>query len=184
LGESFEGVGIVGSDGGFALVDVEAVVMPGEELVGLAGGNPLEFQQSVEDAVAEELGELLATSAADEVELVCVVENPGGGEAVDVGVVSEVIAKGVDGEDDASPAVGNSRLFAQPVLQGASDEVAELSQSVRLFTKDISKHSRYSKDPVPMWDGQADFIANKSGGIESPSLVAAGATAAPFAGKG
>jgi len=35
-----------------------------------------------------------------------------------------------------------------------------------------------------MWDGQADFIANEGSGVESTALVAAGATAAPFAGKG
>jgi hypothetical protein len=33
LGEAFEGFTIVGSDGSFALVDVKAVVVPGQELV-------------------------------------------------------------------------------------------------------------------------------------------------------
>jgi len=53
LGEAFEGFTIVGSDGSFALVDVKAVVVPGQELVGLTGGNPPEFKQAVEHAVAE-----------------------------------------------------------------------------------------------------------------------------------
>ena len=44
LGQSFEGFAIVGTDGGFALVDVKAVVVPGEELVGLARGDPLELK--------------------------------------------------------------------------------------------------------------------------------------------
>ena len=53
MGETLEGFTIVGPDGGFALVDVEAVVVPVQELVGLTGGNPLEFKQAVEHAVAE-----------------------------------------------------------------------------------------------------------------------------------
>ena len=44
LRETFEGFAIVGTDGGFALVDVKAVVVPAQELVGLARGNPLELK--------------------------------------------------------------------------------------------------------------------------------------------
>ena len=106
------------------------------------------------------------------------------GEAVDVGVVGEVVAEGVDGEDDADTALREACLLAQPVLQGVGDEVAELGEALWLFAEDIAKHSGYGKYPVPMWDGQADFIANEGSGVESTTLVAAGATAAPFAGKG
>ena len=55
LGESFEGLCVVGADGGFALIDVEAVVLPTKEFVGLTGRDPLEFQQSVEHVVTEDL---------------------------------------------------------------------------------------------------------------------------------
>ena len=41
LGQSFEGFAIVGTDGGFALVDVKAVVVPAQQFVGLAWGDPL-----------------------------------------------------------------------------------------------------------------------------------------------
>ena len=55
LGELFEGLSIVGPDGGIALIDVEAVMLPAEKFVGLTGRDPLEFQQSVDDCVAEVL---------------------------------------------------------------------------------------------------------------------------------
>lgn len=42
--ETFEGFAIVGTDSGFTLVDIEAVVVPAQELVGLARGNPLELK--------------------------------------------------------------------------------------------------------------------------------------------
>lgn len=44
LRETFEGFAIVGTDSGFTLVDIEAVVVPAQELVGLARGNPLELK--------------------------------------------------------------------------------------------------------------------------------------------
>jgi hypothetical protein len=44
LGESFEGLSVVGSDSGFALVDVEAVMFPVQKFVGLTGRDPLELQ--------------------------------------------------------------------------------------------------------------------------------------------
>jgi len=64
LSQPFDGLAVVGADGGFSLIDVEAMVVPSEQLVGLSGRDPLEVQQSVEDFVAENLGELLATGAA------------------------------------------------------------------------------------------------------------------------
>lgn len=103
--------------------------------------------------MAENLSKLLAAGATDEVELVLFIEDACGGKTVDVGVVSEVVAEGVDGEDDACPTVVNPGLFPQPVLQGVCDEVAELSESVRLFSEDIAQHSREGKNPVAMGDG-------------------------------
>jgi hypothetical protein len=141
LGETLEGFAIVGPDGGFALIDVEAVVMPAEELVGLTQRNPLQLKQAVEHAVAEELAELLAASAADKVKMVRVNENSGGGEAVDVGMIGEIVAKGVDGQDDPGPALREAGLLAQPVLQGMGYEVAELSEALGLFTEGVAEEA-------------------------------------------
>ena len=116
--------------------------------------------------------------------LVRVIENSGGGEAVDVGMIGEVVAKGVDGEDDASSAVGNSRLFAQPVLQGVGDEVAELSETLGFFTEDIAEDSWDGENPVPVWNGQTNLVANVGSCIERAALVAARAAAAPLASEG
>lgn len=76
--------------------------------------------------VAEEMSEWLATVAPDEVELVRLIEDAGSGEAMDVRVVGEVVAEGMDGENDAGAPIRQSSLFAEPVLQGVGDEVAEL----------------------------------------------------------
>jgi hypothetical protein len=184
LGEPFEGLPVVGSDGSFALVDVEAVVVPAEELVGLARGNPLQFEETMEHAVTEELGEWLATGAPDEVELVRLIEDTSSGEAMDVRVVGEVVAEGVDSEDDTGAPIGQSSLFAEPVLQGVGDEVAEFGEAFGIFTEDVTQDSGDGQDPVPVRDRKADLIANEGGGIEGTALVAAGAAASSLTGEG
>lgn len=44
LGEPFDSLSILGSNGGFALVDVEAVVLPAQKFIGLTGSDPLELE--------------------------------------------------------------------------------------------------------------------------------------------
>ena len=184
MGEALEGFAIVGPDSGFALVDVEAVVMPAEELVGLTLGNPLEFQQALDHAVPEDLSELLTAGAAYEVELVRVIENSGGGETVDVGVIGEVVSEGMYGEDDAGATVWDGGLLAQPILQGVGDEVAELGEALRIFTENVTQDSRDGEDPMAVRDGEADFVANIGGSIECTPLVATRAAAASLTGEG
>ncbi len=101
-----------------------------------------------------------------------------------VRVVGEVVAESVDGEDDASPALRETCLFAQPVLQGVGDKVAELGEALRFFTEDVAQNSGDGKNPMAMWDGQANFVADMSCGIEGATLVAARAASTSLAGKG
>lgn len=51
----------------------------------------------MEHSVTKELGKLLTASAADEVQILRIVEYTRGGEAMDVRVVGEVVAEGMDG---------------------------------------------------------------------------------------
>ena len=184
LGETFEGFAIVDPDGGFALIDIETVVVPAEELVGLSRGDPFQLEQAVEHAVAEELGELFTIGAADEVEVVRVIKDPGSGQAVDVRVIGEVVAKGMDGEDNTGSALRETGLLAQPVLQGVGDEVAELGEALRIFTENVTQDSRDGEDPMAVRDGEADFVANIGGSIECTPLVATRAAAASLTGEG
>jgi hypothetical protein len=61
--------------------------------------------------------------------------------------------------------------------------VAELCEAVRVFAKDISQHAREGEDPMAVWDGKADFVANESGGVDCTPLMATGATSPTLAGK-
>jgi len=49
--------------------------------------------------------------------------------------------------------------------------------------KDIAQDSGDCEDPVAVRDGQADFVANIGGGIESAALAATGAATASLAGE-
>ena len=90
----------------------------------------------------------------------------------------------MDGEDDAGLALRKTGLLTQPVLQGVADEVAEFGKTLGFFAKDVAQNSGDGKHPVPVRDGQADFVANVNGGIERTALVATGAATAPLAGEG
>jgi len=127
---------------------------------------------------------LLAASAADKVKMVRVIENSSGGEAVDVGMIGEVVAEGVDGEDDPGPALGEVGLLAQPVLQGMGYEVAEFGEALGFFAEDVAEDSGDGENPVPVWDGQTNLVANVGSCIECAALVAARAAAAPLASEG
>lgn len=58
--------------------------------------------------MAEDLSELLATGAAYQVKLMKRIEDASGGEAMNVRVIGEVVAEGVNGEDDSGSAIGNA----------------------------------------------------------------------------
>ncbi len=133
--------------------------------------------------MTKELGKFFAARSSDELELMRFVEYVSSGEAMDVRVVGEVVAEGMDGEDDASTPIGQSSLFAEPVLQGVGDEMAELGQAVRVFTENIAQDSWESENPVAVRYGQADFVANEGGGVESTALMATRTAATALAGK-
>jgi hypothetical protein len=118
------------------------------------------------------------------VELVRVIENSGGGETVDVGVIGEVVSEGMYGEDDAGATVREAGLLAQPVLQGVGDEVAELGEALGFFAEDVAEDSGDGENPVPVWDGQTNLVANVGSCIECAALVAARAAAAPLTSEG
>ncbi len=134
--------------------------------------------------MTKELGKFFAAGSSDELELMRVVEYASSGEAMDVRVVGEVVAEGMDGEDDASTPIRQSSLFAEPVLQGVGDEVAELGEAFGLFAKDVAKDSGDGENPVPVRDRKADFVANEGGSIEGAALVATWAAAPTLASKG
>jgi hypothetical protein len=138
----------------------------------------------MEHSVTKELGKFFAAGSSDELELMRVVEYASSGEAMDVRGVGEVVAEGMDGEDDASTPIGQSSLFAEPVLQGVGDEVAELGEAFGLFAKDVAQDSGDGENPVPVRDRKADFVANEGGSIEGAALVATWAAAPALASKG
>jgi len=64
------------------------------------------------------------------------------------------------------------------------DQVTKFGEALGFFAEDVAQNSGNGKHPVPVWDGQADFVANVGGGIECAALVATGAAAAPLASEG
>jgi len=87
-------------------------------------------------------------------------------------------------KNDTGATVRKAGLFAEPVLQGVGDEVAEFGEAFGLFAKDVVQDSGDGEDPMAVWDRQADLVANEDGGVKGAALVAARAAAPALAGKG
>ena len=106
LGEAFAPGAIVGGDGFLAaVVDVEARMLPGEQVGEFAGADELGFAQGVEEAVAGEFDGGVAVFGGHAVEMAVGGEEAVGGEDVEVRVEDQVIAKSVDGADGSDAAV-------------------------------------------------------------------------------
>lgn len=56
--------------------------------------------------MTKDLGKFLTSCAADKVKILSCVEDASSGEAMNMRMVGEVVAEGMDGEDDASTPIG------------------------------------------------------------------------------
>ncbi len=83
-------------DGFRAVVDVEAAVLPGEQVVELGGADELGLAQGVEKAVAEEFGDRSGAFGGHAVEAPGLVEESVGGQYVQMRVEYQVVAEAVD----------------------------------------------------------------------------------------
>ena len=127
LGEAFAPGVIVGGDGFYAaVVDVEAGVLPGEQVGEFAVADELGFAQGVEEAVAEEFDGRFEVFGGHAVEMAVGGEEAVGGEDVEVRVEDQVIAEGVDGGDGSEFAVGEIEAGAEGIAEGFGGGVEEV----------------------------------------------------------
>jgi hypothetical protein len=117
--QTFTTVGVVGGDGLFsAVVDIEAGVFPGEEIGKFGGTDEFGVAEGVKEAVAEEFDGGREVFGGHAVEAAVGGEESVGGEDVEVGVIDQVIAEGVDSGDGSDAAVGEAEAGAEGVLEG------------------------------------------------------------------
>jgi hypothetical protein len=133
LGQAFTTGGVVGGHGFFAtVVDIEAGVFPGEKVGEFAGADKFGIAQDVEEAVAEEFDGGSEIFGGHAVEAAVGGEESVGGKDMEVGVIDQVIADGVDSGDGANAAVGEAEAGAEGVLEGGGGGVEEEGEEVEL----------------------------------------------------
>ncbi len=185
FGEAFAAFGIMGGDGFFAaVVNVEAGMLPREEVGEAAGADVFTLAQGVEEAMAEEFdggGEVFGGHA---VEASVGGEESVGGEDVEVGVEDEVIAEGVDGGDGSEFAIGEIEAGAEGFLEGIGGGFEEEMEEIAAFAEDAAKDFGDGEDELAVGDFVADGGGDPSGGLADAALVAGGTEVAALAGEG
>jgi hypothetical protein len=185
FGEAFAAYGVVGGNGFFAAVgDVEAGVLPGEEVGEAAGTDVFAVAQGLEEAVAEEFdggGEVFGGHA---VETTVGGEESVGREDVKVGVEDEVVAEGVDGGDGSEFATGEVEAGAEDFLEGIGGGFEEEVEEVAAFAKDAAEDFGNGEDKLAVRDFVTDGGGDPIGGLADAALVAGRAEVAAFAGEG
>lgn len=139
LGEALAPGAVVGGDGFFAaVVDVEAGVLPGEEVGEFSGADELGFAQGVEEAVAEEFDGGVEVFGGHAVEMAVGGEEAVGGEDVEMRVEDQIIAEGVDGGDGSEFAFGEIEAGAEGVAEGFGGGVEEMGEELAAFAEDAA----------------------------------------------
>jgi hypothetical protein len=142
------------------------------------------FVEGVEELVAEEFGELSQAVIGQIVEAALVVEEPMGGEDVEVWVEDEVVAERVDGGGGGEATVREIEDGAKSVAQAGGGGVEEVSEQVAALAEDSAEDFGNGEDELAVGDGQAHMVCDPTGGLEGPALVAGGTEVAGLAGEG
>ena len=159
--QAFAASGIVRGDGFFAtIVDIEAGVFPGAELIKLPRADKFGFAQVVEKAVAEQFygwGEAFLRHA---VESAIGGKEAVGREDVEMRMEDQVIAEGVDGGDGTDASVGEVESCAEGILQGGCGGVEQEGEEVAALTENATQDSGDGEDELPVRDIMADAGAD------------------------
>ena len=159
--ETFASGGVVGGHGFFAaVVDIEAGVFPSEEVGEFFRADELGVPQGVEEAVAEEFDGGSQVFGGHAVEAAVGGEESVGGKDVEVGVVDEVIAEGVDSGDGPDAAVREAEANSEGVLEGGGGSVEEVGEEVAALAKDAAQDLGDGEDELAVgeWGQSSQFI--------------------------
>ena len=127
--QTFTTGGVVGGDGLFsAVVDIEAGVFPGEEIGKFGGTDEFGVAEGVKEAVAEEFDGGSEVFGGHAVEAAVGGEESVGGKDMEVRVVDEVVAEGVDSGNGPDATVGEAEADPKGVLEGGGGSVEELGE--------------------------------------------------------
>ena len=157
LGEAFSACSVVGGYDFLApVVDVEAGMFPGEEVVEFLGADESGLAQGVQEAVAEEFDGGGHGFLRHAVESAVGGEESVGGKDVEVRVKDEVVAEGVDGGNGSDASVREVKGNAEGVLEGAGGDVEEVGEQVASLTENAAQNSGNREDELPVGHVMAD----------------------------
>jgi hypothetical protein len=127
FGELAAAFDVVGGDGFFSSVEIEAAVLPIEKVTGFLFGEEFAGDKGLDEVVAEEFGEGvegLCGGSGEKMEESGLVEESAGAENVKIRVKYEVIAEGLDACDGGEFALAGGGHVELDTHQSRRDSVA------------------------------------------------------------
>ena len=134
--------------------------------------------------MAEEFDDGLGTFVGQAVEGAFAVEEPAGGQHMEVRVEDKVVAEGVGGGDGGEPAVGEAEAGAEGVAEGFGGGLEEQGEEVAALAEDAAEHPGDGEDELAVRDLAADGGGDPGAGGADAAHVAGGAEVASLAGEG
>ena len=183
LGEFFEFGFVFGRDG-FARVEVESGVFPGEQHLDAFGGKEFEGDEEFEEVGAEEFFERFEREWRQRMEDAVAGEEAVGDEGVEVRVEVEVFAEGVQGEDEGGLGVGEAEGGAEVFGEALVGSGAEVFEEAAVALEIGAEHFGDGQDVMTVGHGREDAGGEEGGGGLDVFLVAGGTEPAAFAGEG
>jgi len=166
------------------VVDVEAAVFPGEEVVELGGADELGLAQGVEEAVTEEFGNGRGAFRGHAVEAPGLVEESVGDQYVQMRVEYQVVAEAVDCRNGRDAPVWQVEAGAEGVAEGFGGGVEEDREQLAAFAEDAAEHARHGEHELAVGYLAADVVGDPVAGGQGAALVAGGAKIPRLASEG
>ena len=117
-------------------------------------------------------------------ETVLAIDEPGGGEYVEVRVEHEVVAKGLHGGDCCELPIGEIEADAHPVAQALHGDLEEVVEEFAALAEDAAQRAWHGEDELAVREVEAHGVGNPVADPADAALVAAGAEVAGLAGEG
>jgi len=124
----------------------------------LAGRHPLAFHEGVQHPMPEGFAEGFQGNPGGQLKVPFSVKAPGGGQAMDVRVIGEIIAKGMDTQDNSHFSIRHARGVAHAFGQYLRHHPAKDREPLGVLSKHIADDLGNGEYPVPVGYIDAYFL--------------------------
>jgi len=165
-------------------VDAESAMMPLSHLFRFLGGEFPLFREELEHAGAKQFGDLFPISSMQGVEGARANEGAVGNEDVQMGVVVQIVAEGLYGDDHTRLSGGGSESYPDDVAEAQPGGLVEAREEMAVVLEGFSEPLGEGDDDLPVGNFLGDLVADEFAELLDLLLMATGTEIALLATEG